>query len=643
MAIVINANPGIQYSANGDLIFTVYESVKANDPVTYPDYKYVADIYIGVTLVARLKKVPQPDNKRGVFNIGNIVRNYLATTFNPDPLTFQAQQLGLTEFFINATVKFGEEYGFVLYTNRTVDAERIYYNHYNGRMLGATTILPSVLDKAASARPYAGAVGRDSNSSFIPYFPSSASPITITVSKYGSGPTTPYSNVEWGYFATDPTTGIDSRSMQFSLPYAYGANALNINYTSVATGMYLVLKEKITQPVKTTWFNTTFNNGTIPDYVFKAPVTIGLYRYYISRIPVVLDSTTYSIVFGNGSPAPPSPVGAVSFTTTITPTNTTPAIAPGSTLVLTEATSPNFINGDGQLKINGAIFQDIFSSGSIAVNLPIGASYSFEAYNNTATSASNPKIRLKVTKGATVIFDSQISAAPGASIIKTGVVKNAAYRFEITTVDTTTPVTPIDIDDNDPVPFTMPLQILNLSPGVINNYIPNFIDDSVDYYTVQIGSGNVLRYNVICEPRYQKYNIHFLNRYGGFDTKLFSKVSRKTIDVAKSSFSQLPYKIDSNGAVSYNNANGVYHETKSTYSSQYTEKLILNSDLLNDAEYTWLADLIISPLVYVEMNGYFVPCSITQSNYEFKKVVNDKLTNLTIDVEFGDQFNAQYR
>jgi hypothetical protein len=45
----------------------------------------------------------------------------------------------------------------------------------------------------------------------------------------------------------------------------------------------------------------------------------------------------------------------------------------------------------------------------------------------------------------------------------------------------------------------------------------------------------------------------------------------------------------------------------------------------------------------MESGGYFIPISITGNNYEYRKSINDKLTNLTINIEFGDQFNAQYR
>lgn len=641
MAIVINSNPGSYFSANGDLLFVVYEATKANDPVTYPDYKYVADIYVGSTQVARIKKVPQPDNKRGVFNIGDIVRNYIALSFNPEASVLVSQELGLAEFYIDVTVKFGEEYGFTLYTNLLVDSERRYYNHYNGRMLGMNTALTPFLDKVASNRPYSVAVNPNDNFTLIPYLPSTNSPFDVIVTKYG--PSFPAESVviEWGYFSSDPYATINSETFQFSALYVSGSNTLGLNFTGSGDEKYLVLKEPISQPVKTTWQNTIYNYGTIPDSVFRAYTEISGFRYYVSRIPVVLDSTTFIIIFGNASLDPISPVLTASFTETVTPDGS--ITGPDSILRLTEQTTPIFINGDGQLKINGDIFHDINSSGDITVNMPVGSSYSFEAYNNTATAATTPKLRLTITRGITVIFDSQIDATPSASVVKTGIVQNEPYLFEITTLSTTDAVTPIDIPDEDAVPFTAPLQILNVSPGEINTLLPGFIDSTVEYYTVQFGETSIYRFNLVCEPRFEVWRVHFLNKLGGFETRDFTKVSRKVLTIAKSEFGKLPYTIDSAGNVNYYNSNNVYNEQQSVYASQYTEKITLNTDILTDAEYVWLSELVLSPLIYFEQSSYFLPCTIIQTNYTFNKVVNDKLTNLTIEINTGDSFNAQYR
>jgi hypothetical protein len=120
-------------------------------------------------------------------------------------------------------------------------------------------------------------------------------------------------------------------------------------------------------------------------------------------------------------------------------------------------------------------------------------------------------------------------------------------------------------------------------------------------------------------------------------------VSRRTIDIEKKSYTQKGYSMDASGVISFKNSNNVYNEQKSTYSSTFSEKLKLTTDFLTDTEYTWLSELVLSPLVYIEEDGYFLPVTIGQNNYEFKKRVNDKLTPLAIEIEYGGTYNAQYR
>jgi hypothetical protein len=192
MAIVINNTPQDYSSAHGDLVYTVYEATKANDATTYPNYKYVCDVYIAGTMVVRLKAFPNPVNKRGIFNIGMIVRNYVNALFNPTNNVVKAQEL--TAYFASVQCKFGEEYAGTLYTNLTTDSARNYFNHYNGRLVGGYTILPNYTDTFASNRPGATNVQLNGGQVFIPYFPTTTNAITLNVKSYDSNGTQLASN-----------------------------------------------------------------------------------------------------------------------------------------------------------------------------------------------------------------------------------------------------------------------------------------------------------------------------------------------------------------------------------------------------------------------------------------------------------------
>lgn len=396
MAITIQAYPAAYSSVHGDLCYTVAEVAHTADPVTYPNYKFIADVYVAGTLISRIKKVPNPVTRIGIFNIGQAVRNYLATTFNPASSNIVAQRMGAGEFSLLVQVKFGEEYSYTEYTNLTVDSARTFFNNYNGRLIGTTTSL-TLLDKPLSTRPYATPVRDDSAFNLIPFLATDTDNITVTVKTYD--------------------------------------------------------------------------------------------------------------------------------------------------------------------------------------------------YSNSLVSTINSTV------------------TPGAA--------------------------------NE-------LIIINCSKTAINSVSAGAINDSIKYYTVLFSTPNIIddvtyRFDMTCEAINDIYTLHFLNKYGGFESKDFTKVSRKTINIEKKDFGKLPYTVDSSGVITYKNSNGVYNESRSVYSSQYKEKMTLNSDLLTDAEYTWLEDLVLSPMVYLEDSGYFFPVVISETNYEPKKVVNDELTNLTLNIEFGQQQNAQFR
>jgi hypothetical protein len=183
MAIVINSAPASYSSLHGDLIFTVYEATKATDPVTYPNYKYVCDVYIGGTLAFRAKAFPNPVNKRGVFNIAAIVRNYMALQFNPSGAGVLAQQLGSTEFYLDVQCKFGEEYAYTTYLNVLVDSSRRFYNHYNNQIYSTTTILGDYVGALATNRPYLNSLLYTCSKFFVPFFSTSGTlDISVTAS-----------------------------------------------------------------------------------------------------------------------------------------------------------------------------------------------------------------------------------------------------------------------------------------------------------------------------------------------------------------------------------------------------------------------------------------------------------------------------
>lgn len=102
-------------------------------------------------------------------------------------------------------------------------------------------------------------------------------------------------NLYWSFFDNDPYGDIQNEDFEFSQQVTEGLGIYNLDF--VLSGKYLAVKELATEPEKSTWRNTQFNYGVIPDQVWRDAVVIGAFRYYVSRIPVVLQDDNTIITF----------------------------------------------------------------------------------------------------------------------------------------------------------------------------------------------------------------------------------------------------------------------------------------------------------------------------------------------------------
>jgi hypothetical protein len=147
-----------------------------------------------------------------------------------------------------------------------------------------------------------------------------------------------------------------------------------------------------------------------------------------------------------------------------------------------------------------------------------------------------------------------------------------------------------------------------------------------------------LRINYVC-TKYTPYTLVWLNPFGGYESQQFGLVSKKTLSPEKKTYSQKQYRISDAGVLSYSDAGSVLYGGKKGFATIVKTRLKLTSHLLTDAEYTWLADLFISPQVYIYTSVGFTPV-IIKGDYEYRNYLNSKLTPLEFEVEFED-YNSQ--
>jgi len=183
---------------------------------------------------------------------------------------------------------------------------------------------------------------------------------------------------------------------------------------------------------------------------------------------------------------------------------------------------------------------------------------------------------------------------------------------------------------------------LNIGPNAINTtYGSALINNATKFYLVTIGT-SVFRVNVVCNPKYESYNLHFLNNLGMFDTAVFDLASRLTMEVQRKGFEKRDYSLGAN-SVTYFDANKKYIDSKVNFLNvkDHAYKLTMNAP--TDAEYEWLSELIGSPQVYFELDGYYYPVSIKTNSYEYSKYVNNRLRVFEIEIDMNQTRYSQLR
>jgi len=155
--------------------------------------------------------------------------------------------------------------------------------------------------------------------------------------------------------------------------------------------------------------------------------------------------------------------------------------------------------------------------------------------------------------------------------------------------------------------------------------------------------------NILCpnQKGYQPIRLTWLNQWGCWDYYTFNMKSSKSISTQGSTYEQL---------------GGTWNEKhyqpnsfkggKKSFRVNATEKVIMNTDFVNESESEWFEELINSPEIYI-VNGfksdnpgsalttYVIPVRLNTSSYTRKTVANDKLMQYTFEVEKSKTLRTQ--
>jgi len=183
---------------------------------------------------------------------------------------------------------------------------------------------------------------------------------------------------------------------------------------------------------------------------------------------------------------------------------------------------------------------------------------------------------------------------------------------------------------------------MNIGSAAIAAELSVTINDNIKYYDVWFNSMDKVRVYLNCNNKYTPVNVHFMNAWGMFETLNFSLASKLSMNVERKGFEQRDYRFNGN-AVDYKSTSNKYYEGKINYDNKADVSYKLTSNPLTDAEYKWASELIISPQILMEIDGYFYPVLVKANTYEFNTFVNDRLKAFEIDFDMNLTRHSQLR
>ena len=169
-----------QYSSvNDPLVYVVYDA-HAADPITYPNYKYVGEVWVNGVLVFTGKYFPNPTTNRGIIDVSSIVREYITLNFAPTASVITAQQLAEGKWSVSIVIKIREEYSGTVGAVVLTDSTRVFFNHYNGR-IGTFTDLGNYDDEILSNRSNQIELTFAGPNYFISYFAETTTAFNVVI------------------------------------------------------------------------------------------------------------------------------------------------------------------------------------------------------------------------------------------------------------------------------------------------------------------------------------------------------------------------------------------------------------------------------------------------------------------------------
>lgn len=203
------------------------------------------------------------------------------------------------------------------------------------------------------------------------------------------------------------------------------------------------------------------------------------------------------------------------------------------------------------------------------------------------------------------------------------------------------------IDGNQTYSFIVPsmtnnkIYSINMGyKGILANtgYVPK-VGGAVNFKVFNVSNVQILNFDFVIQDicsRFDVTRLYYLSRSGRILYKQFSLAATKRMS-KKTSNVRLGKGNVVSGIMTTNRWDREVHEVANvtTYTSTLT------SDWITESKNEALQELFDSPIVWQHDGTNYIPVTITDTSYDFKKHNSDKLFNYTVNIEYNTQETRQ--
>jgi len=149
--------------------------------------------------------------------------------------------------------------------------------------------------------------------------------------------------------------------------------------------------------------------------------------------------------------------------------------------------------------------------------------------------------------------------------------------------------------------------------------------------TSSVGTSQVttITLEAVCEPKYQELQVIFYNKFGALQIMPFYKKSVDSINTNSDSYKRnlMEFATDP----TYNTEK---HQIRQFHVTG-KEAITMNTGFIQESFNEVIKQMMLSEQVWVDNGTEVLPITLNTKSLQFKKSVNDKLINYTVDFEYA--------